>query len=883
MMSLFIFFASLFVTIKAAMGEIGQYLKDVYAKWDNQEKPIFLSTEKENCKDEKVVHRNEKENPKQEISEVSTKRTASNLHMRQNIRSVTFDLPKLNGLAQFKMSPTVLLENTCPRPFVGRCCPKCLPISSLTSMSNNSTLLSISNILDVPTQNRGNNLLVRIFHHVSFVLQRRHCFTYSDSSENVLNHGRVQKAIEKAARDEKDEEELSEVELSVLYYKHRLRAKQILMQMKSAISTFLLKVSGWVMFKLLNRMLKSIQIHKGQIENLKHISKNNTPIIYLPLHRSHLDYILLTFILYMNDLRIPLVAAGDNLMIPFFGNLLRNLGAFFIKRKLDLRNGKKDFVYRSILHTYMAESLREGHSIEFFIEGGRSRTGKSCLPKAGLLSVVIDSLVDGCIEDAYIVPVAISYEKILDGNFILEQLGRSKVMESFSTALRSIWKVLHSNYGSVRVDFCQPFSLKEFMHASKHFNGSSSPKLNVGLNPVSSFNKIRPSSSNSSLYGTDIVVDDMRQVIRDVADHIVYDASNATALMSTNVLSFLFLTKHRKGATLNQLVQSLNWLKEEIINRKRDVGYSGNSADVIKHACNLLGKDLVTTETIEMEWSSFDMPNNNVKIYFFKPVIRLPYVLELQYYSNSLLSIFLLDSIVVNALFALLDEEIEQWRGCESKLIVFREKLVSKSLELCDILQYEFIFTPPCTCLTVLLNETIDRMVTSELLRSKGMVGYGIDTKTERAWVNRSVTTLEWNESSDDDDELPLRDEQLQVCLTEECINMLQFYRCILSPYIESYWLAACSLTKLINTQKEEKLFFEDMQKTAQDRLHRGLLSYEESFAAEPLRNAQRLFEHWKVVETHRQDSIKIIYLHCDYDNEESVSDVIGRIEEFRR
>lgn len=868
------------------MGEIGQYLKDVYAKWDAHAKPIFLSSDKENSKMEKLILKNENKNLKQEITEVSTKKNGRslNLQTRQNVKSITFDLPKWNGLAQFKMSPTVLLENSCPRPFVGRCCPKCLPISSLSSMSNNSTLLGITNVLDVPTQNRENNILVRIFHHASFVLQRHHIYKYNDCSINVLDHGRVQKAIEMAAKEEKEEEELSEVEFSVLYYKHRLRAKRILMLMKSAISTFLLKMSGWVMFKLLNRMLKSIQIHKGQIENLKHISKNNNnPIIYLPLHRSHLDYILLSFILYINDLRIPLVAAGDNLMIPFFGNLLRNLGAFFIKRKLDLRNGKKDFVYRSILHTYMAESLREGHSIEFFIEGGRSRTGKSCLPKAGLLSVVIDSLVEGCIEDAYIVPVAISYEKILDGNFILEQLGRTKVMENFSTAVRSIWKVLHSNYGSVRVDFCQPFSLKEFMHATKHFNGSGSPKLNLHPNPILSLSKIRPSSSNSSLYGTDVVVDDMRQVIRDVADHIVYDASNATALMSTNVLSFLFLTKHRKGATLNQLVQSLNWLKDEIINRKRDVGFSGNSVDIIKHACNLLGKDLVTTETIEMEWSSFDMPNNNVKIYFFKPIIRLPYVLELQYYSNSLLSIFLLDSIVVNALFALLDEEIEQWRGCESKLVVLRQKLITKSLELCDILQYEFIFTPPCTCLTVLLNETIDRMIISELLRSIGIVGYGRGTKIERAWINRPVTDLDWHESSDEEDDFPLRDEQLQVCLSEECINMLQFYRCILSPYIESYWLAACSLTKLINTQKEEKLFFEDMQNTAQNRLHQGLLSYEESFAAEPLRNAQRLFEHWKVIESHRQDSVKIVYLHCDYDNEESISDVIARIEEFRR
>lgn len=66
--------------------------------------------------------------------------------------------------------------------------------------------------------------------------------------------------------------------------------------------------------------------------------------------------------------------------------LLRGLGAFYIKRKIDPVAGKKDIVYRAVLHTYMQHALRAGHNVEIFIEGGRTRTGKPCMPKSGVLS-----------------------------------------------------------------------------------------------------------------------------------------------------------------------------------------------------------------------------------------------------------------------------------------------------------------------------------------------------------------------------------------------------------------------------------------------------------------------------------------------------------------
>lgn len=117
------------------------------------------------------------------------------------------------------------------------------------------------------------------------------------------------------------------------------------------------------------------------------------------------------------------------------------MGAFFIKRKIDPIIGKKDIIYRAVLHTYLQQCLAAVHNVEFFIEGGRTRTGKPCMPKSGILSVIVDAFMDGTISDALLVPVSVNYEKLVDGNFIYEQLGQKKQPESFKSAISAIWKV----------------------------------------------------------------------------------------------------------------------------------------------------------------------------------------------------------------------------------------------------------------------------------------------------------------------------------------------------------------------------------------------------------------------------------------------------------
>lgn len=219
---------------------------------------------------------------------------------------------------------------------------------------------------------------------------------YPQVSGTVLGSERLRNAIEQAAQEavtekrqllQKDDDDHVTFDENSYYVemlrKHEKRAKRLIWDMRSKLSDVMLRITSWVLYKLLPCFLSGVVAHPAQVEMLKAAAAKSpkAPLIFLPLHRSHLDYILVSFILLNNDIRSPIVAAGENLRIPFFGSLLRGLGAFFIKRKIDPVVGKKDVVYRAVLHTYMQEALKVGHNVEFFIEGGRTRTGKPCMPK----------------------------------------------------------------------------------------------------------------------------------------------------------------------------------------------------------------------------------------------------------------------------------------------------------------------------------------------------------------------------------------------------------------------------------------------------------------------------------------------------------------------
>ncbi|KAF7272833.1 hypothetical protein GWI33_014397 [Rhynchophorus ferrugineus] len=656
---------------------------------------------------------------------------------------------------------------------------------------------------------------------------------------------RVIKAIEKTAIrqfQEMDTDNDDEVYMKILKATEK-RAQKILFDMRSTLSDFLLRFTSWILYKLLPCFLGSVVVHPGQVEVLQEASKTNLPLIFLPLHRSHLDYILISFILLNNNIRSPLVAAGDNLRIPFFGSLLRGLGAFYIRRRLHPTMGPKDHVYKSILHTYMNLCLKAGHNIEFFLEGGRTRTGKPCMPKYGILSVIVDSYLDGTIEDALLVPVSVNYEKLVDGNFIKEQLGQPKKMETFGQTLKGIWNVLNSNYGMMRIDFNQPFSLKDIISSI-----NSSPRSM----PVSIQHRtLKSNPSTNSLYGTDVVSEDQKILVENISKHVIYDCSQATTVMSTNILAFLLLNKYRKGVNLQELAEALDELKRELLGSRRNIGFQGDSVDVINYAIDILGPGLVGREKQKSET-------------VIKPVSILPNVIELSYYSNTVVAHFALDSVLAIAI-----NVTEQYRN-----MLAHEDLINNASSLCDIFQYEFLFCKPCQVLEQVLISSLDNLVARKEL-------FEAENDSELVMKSKRIASR-FDDDDDDDANYRYFQKQYKMNVNQESVDTLTFLSNILKPLLETYSVTAFMLDKLVQTQLLENEFIDLILDEMKNQLFRGTIEYDESIAVDPIKNALKLFQKWGVVECHNEGKTRLYYLKESHDDTESVQEIYNRVNRFR-
>ncbi|CAG8665972.1 18965_t:CDS:10 [Gigaspora margarita] len=160
--------------------------------------------------------------------------------------------------------------------------------------------------------------------------------------------------------------------------------------------------------------------------NTIHAAQNSQSLIILPCHKSHVDYIVISYIFYRLGLALPHITAGDNLDMPIIGTLFKRSGAFFIRRSWG-----EDQLYGSIVKEYLECLLESGHNLECFIEGTRSRTGKLLPPKLGILKIVLECILSGRTKDCWIVPVSLQYDKVIETEtYVHELLGNPKEKET---------------------------------------------------------------------------------------------------------------------------------------------------------------------------------------------------------------------------------------------------------------------------------------------------------------------------------------------------------------------------------------------------------------------------------------------------------------------
>ncbi|MDV2859477.1 glycerol-3-phosphate 1-O-acyltransferase PlsB [Psychrobacter sp. CAM01] len=181
-------------------------------------------------------------------------------------------------------------------------------------------------------------------------------------------------------------------------------------------------------------------------------------LVYVPCHRSHVDYLLLSYVIYKRGLSIPYVAAGDNLDVPVLGPLLRGAVAFYIRRSF-----RGNALYTAVLREYMHTLITRNTPIEYFIEGGRSRSGRLLPPKMGMLAMTVHSQLRHTNKPVVFIPTYIGYERIMEGGtYVGELKGKPKESESLIGLLK-VGRKIERIFGNVHLSFGTPLHLSDFM------------------------------------------------------------------------------------------------------------------------------------------------------------------------------------------------------------------------------------------------------------------------------------------------------------------------------------------------------------------------------------------------------------------------------------
>jgi len=232
-----------------------------------------------------------------------------------------------------------------------------------------------------------------------------------------------------------------------------LIARRQAVEIAANYSQTFITVMEVVLGRLWNRLYDGVEFEHA--EKLEEVG-DGAEVIYVPCHRSHMDYMLLSYIIYRKGFAVPHIAAGVNLNMPVIGRFLRMGGAFFLRRSF-----KGDPLYAVVFTKYLGVMMARGHPLEYFVEGGRSRTGRLLAPRTGMLSMTVRSFLRDPKRPVVFMPVYFGYERIVEGRtYIGELSGRPKEKESVFGVVKASLSVLRRKFGMVHVNLGQPIALE---------------------------------------------------------------------------------------------------------------------------------------------------------------------------------------------------------------------------------------------------------------------------------------------------------------------------------------------------------------------------------------------------------------------------------------
>ncbi|KAI6186653.1 hypothetical protein M3Y98_00156000 [Aphelenchoides besseyi] len=467
--------------------------------------------------------------------------------------------------------------------------PQCV---NLNGGDNAETLRRRVNLLDFPKfddcRELANGSEIRVYNteklpykffgDIRYVYRTPISHTYPSVHHKVLKTTRVKTTISHLVESGRGSlEQVNE------------QANRFLNGIRASISRVWCRFLGWAMFKVLRRLISRVLVSPSNLESVKKSGRglkqfnSGLPIVYLPLHKvtkisvlftvelqSHMDYVLIHWVLWHYKIRLPHVAAGDNLNLCGFGyvKLIRfvivisvgffvRLVLFFIRRHLNPNDDStRDALYRSVLNSYLIELLKSGMSVEFFLEGTRSRFGKALLPKNGLISVIVDAVESGELKDVYLVPMSIIYDRCVEGIFVEELMGIRKPPESLLKVISGIFRSFRKKFvcGSVCMTFGSPVLLTEQLKKLKD-SAIIQPNLDYATN-LRSYRELLPWVEYSLAH---------RTKIRAIGYDCVFRANDEKPITITALLAQLFLGIYREQTVpISKVTTDLSKLTAEI-------------------------------------------------------------------------------------------------------------------------------------------------------------------------------------------------------------------------------------------------------------------------------------------------------------------------------
>lgn len=339
-------------------------------------------------------------------------------------------------------------------------------------------------------------------------------------------------AITKAITNRSKQDNISE-------YKTRKIALNYLNEIVADRNYITIQILQRILTAFWNKFYSGIEVNVNP--SLKQLALSHE-LVYVPCHRSHIDYLLLSYVIHGEGLAIPYIAAGKNLNMPIIGPILRKGGAFFIRRSF-----KDNALYSTVIFEYLASQLSTGMPIEYFVEGGRSRTGRLLQPKPGMLAMTIRAYLKYQKKPVAFIPVYIGYEKMIESRSYLAELkGDDKKSETLLGSLRSLLNI-RGFYGRVTTSFGQPVLLNNRL---------------VEHNPAWKEQKYDDSQRP----------DWLRNCVSETAQLIMQRINECCAVNPVNLISTALLASPNQTMDEGELIRNLSFYKDLI----HHLNYSDN-------------------------------------------------------------------------------------------------------------------------------------------------------------------------------------------------------------------------------------------------------------------------------------------------------------------